>query len=141
MIEEKLRELADRAGLELRAFEMPDHLIRAGVILDRLAARKTAEPARRIGRYEFDPAQSVLQSGDETIRLTEKEAALLRILHDAGGKSIARDALLEQVWEYNEGVETHTLETHIYRLRQKIEADPGAPQILMTDEDGYFLSF
>ena len=73
----------------------------------------------------------------KTALLTEKEVALLRFLHAQKGKSITRKELLEQIWEYADGVETHTLETHIYRLRQKIEKDPAKPEILQTTEDGY----
>jgi len=76
----------------------------------------------------------------EPLRLTEKEVALLSILFDAHGKSIPREQLLDDVWQYAEGVETHTLETHIYRLRQKIEIDPAEPKILQTNDSGYFLS-
>jgi DNA-binding response OmpR family regulator len=73
----------------------------------------------------------------ETIRLTEKEVAILIFLHANKGRLVARKNLLAAVWEYAETVETHTLETHIYRLRQKIEKDPSNPTILFTQENGY----
>ncbi len=78
----------------------------------------------------------ILASG-ESIRLTEKEVAILSFLKNAAPSIVSKQDLLEKVWSYAEGVETHTLETHIYRLRQKIEADPSNPQILLTQEDGY----
>ncbi|MCB1680878.1 MAG: winged helix-turn-helix domain-containing protein [Rhodospirillales bacterium] len=73
------------------------------------------------------------------IKLTEKEVAILEYLHNNPGRIVPRKELLSAVWEYAENVETHTLETHIYRLRQKIEQNPSTPQILCTEESGYIL--
>ena len=73
------------------------------------------------------------------MRLTEKETAILKYLYRAGEKAVTRDILLNEVWGYNAGVTTHTLETHIYRLRQKIERDPAAASILVTESGGYRL--
>ncbi len=73
------------------------------------------------------------------IRLTEKETSILRYLYRAGQRVVARDVLLQEVWGYNAAVTTHTLETHVYRLRQKIEADPSQARILVTDAGGYKL--
>ena len=114
--------------------------IRAGVVLDRLFASSRGASSIHIGDYVLDAAQGVLKTtDDETIRLTEKEVALLEILYAAGGHSVSRETLLDQVWEYADSVETHTLETHIYRLRQKIELDPTNPALLVTDDEGYCL--
>ena len=52
---------------------------------------------------------------------------------------VSRETLLQEVWGYNSGVTTHTLETHIYRLRQKVEKDAASPQILVTEAGGYKL--
>jgi DNA-binding response OmpR family regulator len=76
---------------------------------------------------------------NKKIRLTEKETSILKYLYRAGQKAVGRDTLLGEVWGYNAGVTTHTLETHIYRLRQKIEKDPAKAQILVTDAGGYRL--
>ena len=76
-------------------------------------------------------------AGKTPLRLTEKEVAILSFLAERKGVPVSREDLLAHVWSYAEGVETHTLETHIYRLRQKIEADPSSPTILVTKEDGY----
>lgn len=95
----------------------------------------------RIGPYEFRPAVKMLVTdADKKIRLTEKEASILKFLYRAGGKPVTRDVLLDEVWGYNSGVTTHTLETHVYRLRQKIEPDPSAATLLLTEAGGYRLS-
>lgn len=89
----------------------------------------------------LDVIESIwLAPGEEALRLTEKEVEILRFLHEANGETVSRDELLQKVWAYAKDVETHTLETHIYRLRQKIEADPANPQILLTRESGYAVS-
>src|SRR6478672_10468767 len=73
------------------------------------------------------------------VRLTEKETSILKYLYRAGEKVVTRDVLLQEVWGYNSGVTTHTLETHIYRLRQKIEKDPSHAELLVTETGGYKL--
>ena len=95
-----------------------------------------------IGPYSFRPAAKMLfdpENGDRKIRLTEKETAILKYLCRAGDKVIGRDILLNEVWGYNSGVATHTLETHVYRLRQKIELDPSNAVFLVTEPGGYKL--
>ncbi|MEZ5896234.1 MAG: response regulator transcription factor [Parvularculaceae bacterium] len=95
----------------------------------------------KIGPYEFRPAVKMLVSEDDKkIRLTEKEASILKFLYRAGGKPVTRDVLLDEVWGYNSGVTTHTLETHVYRLRQKIEPDPSSASLLLTEAGGYRLA-
>jgi DNA-binding response OmpR family regulator len=96
----------------------------------------------RIGPYDFRPSSRVLvvPAKAQKVQLTEKEAAMLKFLYRANGKPVAREVLLNEVWGYSQGVATHTVETHIYRLRRKIEADPRAPEILLTDDAGYRLT-
>jgi DNA-binding response OmpR family regulator len=95
----------------------------------------------KIGPYEFRPAaKMLLDAKNRKIRLTDKETNILKYLYRAGGKVISREELLTEVWGYNAGVTTHTLETHVYRLRQKIEPDPTGPKILITEAGGYRLS-
>ncbi len=94
-----------------------------------------------LGPYSFRPAQKLLvDEADKKIRLTEKETNILKFLYRATEGVVARDVLLHEVWGYNAGVTTHTLETHIYRLRQKIEPDPSNAQILVTESGGYRLA-
>ena len=95
----------------------------------------------RIGPYEFRPAAKLLlDAKGKKIRLTDKETNILKYLYRAGAKVISREELLTEVWGYNAGVTTHTLETHVYRLRQKIEPDPTGPKILITEAGGYRLA-
>ncbi len=94
-----------------------------------------------VGPYTFKPAAKMLITEDERkIRLTEKETNILKFLYRASDGVVARDVLLHEVWGYNAGVTTHTLETHIYRLRQKIEPDPSNARILLTESGGYRLA-
>jgi DNA-binding response OmpR family regulator len=134
-------------GLDAGANDYVTKPFRFAVLLARIRAQvrshETSEDATfRIGPYEFKPALKMLvdQSQKKT-RLTEKETNILKYLYRAGGKPITREELLTEVWGYNAGVTTHTLETHVYRLRQKIEPDPANARLLMTDAGGYRLQF
>jgi DNA-binding response OmpR family regulator len=94
----------------------------------------------RLGAYEFRPSAKLLvDDHQKKIRLTEKETNILKYLYRAGEKAVSREELLAEVWGYNAGVTTHTLETHIYRLRQKIERDPSKAELLVTEVGGYKL--
>lgn len=118
---------------------------RYAVLLARIRAhlrhhQGTEDAVLQIGAYAFRPSSKHLvnEAGDK-LRLTEKETAILRFLHRAGSQVVPREVLLREVWGYNSNVTTHTLETHIYRLRQKIEADPANVQLLVTEIGGYRL--
>ena len=120
---------------------------RIGAVLDMLVRTASELPRHlaesdfiALGPYLFFAAESYLQDDDREIRLTEKERDILLALLDAKGGIVRRNVLLDRVWGYASGVETHTLETHIYRLRQKIETDPAHPVLLLTEEEGYSLS-
>lgn len=103
---------------------------------------QSGEAALPLGPYSFLPAKRiVLDHARRKICLTVKEARILRSLISADGRSVSRDALLDEIWEHGACVKTHTLETHIYRLRQKIEPDPKRPAILLTDSEGYRIGF
>ncbi len=119
----RLAELLARLRAQLRIFE------------------NSEDAVFTIGPYTFRPSAKLLQEPvkNRRIRLTEKEAAILKFLYRAGTRPVARQVLLNEVWGYNAAVTTHTLETHIYRLRQKIEKDPTSAAILITDRGGYRL--
>jgi DNA-binding response OmpR family regulator len=117
---------------------------RFSALLARLHALNTHhapadDVAVRIGPYTFHPSAKLLQADGRKVRLTEKETNILKFLHASAG-TVPRDILLHEVWGYSPAVATHTLETHIYRLRKKIEQDPAKAQILLTEGGGYRLS-
>ena len=133
-------------GLESGANDYVNKPFRINVLLARLRAHlrqheRSEDAVMTIGPYEFHPAAKMLveKGGKKKIRLTDKEASILKYLFRAGDRPVARDVLLNEVWGYNAGVTTHTLETHIYRLRQKIEKDAANPEILVTEAGGYKL--
>ncbi|WP_150285860.1 response regulator transcription factor [Rhabdaerophilum calidifontis] len=132
-------------GLEAGANDYVTKPFRFAVLLARIRAHLRQHEASddaifSVGPYTFRPGAKLLvtEKGSK-IRLTEKETAILRFLYRAGQRVIGRDVLLQEVWGYNANVTTHTLETHIYRLRQKIEVDPGRARILVTESGGYKL--
>lgn len=89
----------------------------------------------------FYPAEKKLErAGGDDITLTERETTLLLYLARHAPHAVSRDAILRDVWRYQDGIDTHTLETHIYRLRQKIERDSTSPTTLVTAADGYVLT-
>ncbi len=132
-------------GLEAGANDYVTKPFRFAVLLARMRAQlRTHEQSEdaifTIGHYTFRPSQKLLTEEDgNKVRLTEKETAIMKYLYRAEQKVISRDELLEQVWGYNSGVTTHTLETHIYRLRQKVEKDPSNARLLVTEGGGYKL--
>ena len=133
-------------GLDAGADDYVTKPFRYAVLLARIRAQlRTHEQSEHavfhIGPYVFRPAQKLLTDDrQKKIRLTEKETSILKYLYRAGDKPVPREELLTQVWGYNAEVTTHTLETHIYRLRQKIEPEPGSARLLLTDAGGYRLA-
>jgi DNA-binding response OmpR family regulator len=134
-------------GLDSGANDYVTKPFKLGVLLARIRAQlrqheRSEDVIFNIGSYSFRPSAKMLidpENGDRKIRLTEKETAILKYLFRAGEKVIGRDVLLNEVWGYNSGVTTHTLETHVYRLRQKIERDPSNAELLVTEPGGYRL--
>lgn len=133
-------------GLDAGANDYVSKPFKFGVLLARVRAHlrsheQSEDAVFKVGPYEFRPSVKMLVTQeDKKIRLTEKETSILKFLYRAGGRPVTRDILLDEVWGYNSGVTTHTLETHVYRLRQKIEPDPSNASILLTESGGYRLS-
>ena len=102
---------------------------------------KSEDATLRIGPFRFKPSGNWIESPSTgRIFLTEKESGILKYLHRARGVPVTKETLLAEVWFYNPAVATHTLETHIYRLRRKLETDPKNPKILLTRQGGYGLA-
>lgn len=127
-------------GLENgRVFEAP---VRLGSILDYMRlmqshSMKNEQECITFAVGQLDAMHGVYLKDGVSIKLTEKEVEILLHLHAENGKTIARTDLLEAVWGYSQDMDTHTVETHVYRLRQKIESNPSLPEILITEENGY----
>ena len=132
-------------GLDAGANDYISKPFKFPVLLARIRAQlrqheQSEDAVFTLGPYTFKPASKMLITEDEKkIRLTEKETNILKFLYRAQDGVVARDVLLHEVWGYNAGVTTHTLETHIYRLRQKIEPDPSTARLLVTESGGYRL--
>jgi DNA-binding response OmpR family regulator len=133
-------------GLDSGADDYVTKPFRLSVLLARLRAHlrqseHSDDAVFTIGPYTFRPSAKLLTdpAGRRKVRLTEKETAILKYLYRAGERVIGRETLLGEVWGYNAGVTTHTLETHVYRLRQKIERNPTRAEILVTEPGGYRL--
>jgi len=133
-------------GLESGANDYITKPFRFGVLLARLRAQlrqheQSEDAIFQIGPYTFKPAAKLLirDADGSKIRLTEKETSILKYLYRASGGAVSREELLNEVWGYNTGVTTHTLETHVYRLRQKMEEEPAEARLLTTEPGGYRL--
>jgi DNA-binding response OmpR family regulator len=132
-------------GLESGANDCVVKPFRFAVLLARIRAQlrqhETSEDAVfNIGTNSFRPGPKLLLNSKGTkVRLTEKETAILKHLYRARPRPVSREMLLQEVWGYNSSVTTHTLETHIYRLRQKVEKDAGSPSVLISESGGYKL--
>ncbi|MFD2853876.1 response regulator transcription factor [Seohaeicola zhoushanensis] len=132
-------------GLDAGANDYVTKPFKFPVLLARIRAQlrqheQSEDAVFQLGPYTFKPAMKMLITADDKkIRLTEKETNILKYLYRSSDGVVARDVLLHEVWGYNAGVTTHTLETHIYRLRQKIEPDPSNARLLVTESGGYRL--
>ena len=133
-------------GLEAGASDYIAKPFRVNELFARLRAQlrifdNTADAVFTIGPYMFRPAARTLQDPmtDRRSRLTDKEAAILKYLYRANAEPVDREMLMQEVWGYASGTTVHALETHIYRLRQKMEPDPTNPTLLLTETRGYRL--
>ena len=122
----------------IKPFKFPNLLARMNILLHKY--EKSNHSTFTLGPYTFHPTMKMLKTQDnKEIRLTEKETAILRFLYNTIEKVVPRDILLHEVWGYNNTITTHTLETHIYRLRQKIERNPSKAELLVSESGGYRL--
>ena len=135
-------------GLESGANDYVSKPFKFTVLLARIRAQlrqheQSEDAVFNIGPYTFRPSAKFLLNNEsnQKIRLTEKESSVLKYLYRSNQRVVSRGTLLKEVWGYNAGVKTHTLETHIHCLRQKIEQDPSNAKILVTESDGYRLVF
>lgn len=133
-------------GLESGANDFVTKPIKIAVLLARLRAHirqyeQNEHAVFSFGRYSFQPGAKILldKENNKEIRLTDKETAIIKFLYLSSGRVVSKSVLLDEVWGYNAGMATHTLETHIYRLRQKIERDPSKSEFLITEASGYRL--
>lgn len=139
-------------GLNAGATDYIIKPFKLGVLLARIRAHirqfeQSDDAVLCIGPFDFHPGAKLLVNGKgdgggrnhDQIRLTDKEAQILKFLYLHGDRVVGRDELLGEVWGYNASVTTHTLETHVYRLRQKMETDPSHAEILVTEPGGYRL--
>lgn len=134
-------------GLDSGANDYIPKPFRSAELLARLRAQLrlfdgSEEAVFSVGPYTFRPAKKLLQdpARNRRIRLTDKESAILKFLYRSDARPVGREILLHEVWGYNPAVTTHTLETHIYRLRQKLESNPAHPSLLLTEQGGYRLN-
>jgi len=120
--------------------------VRASYLVQRVKAlirnfQSRSNMSISVGPFKLYPAsRSLISSNGDEQKLTDKEVEILRFLHRARGEIVAREELLTHVWGYHESVTTHTLETHIYRIRQKIETNADMANILLTESGGYRLA-
>ena len=133
-------------GLDAGANDYVTKPFHLGILLARLRAllrqhEQSEDAVFTIGPYSFSPSTKLLvaEGGKVKVRLTGKEAGILKYLLRAGDRPTSREALLNEVWGYNATVTTHTVETHVYRLRQKMEPDPSKMELLITEPGGYRL--
>jgi len=131
-------------GLELGAddyltkpFSIPELLARARAILRRAEAMsRTADEAGdepvRVGDFTVDPARRHVTVSGQPVELTAKEFDLLLLFVRRPGRVFTREQLLEHVWGYGHSGYGHTVNSHINRLRAKIEPDPSEPRYLLT---------
>ena len=133
-------------GLDSGADDYVAKPFRLSVLLARLRAQfrrheQSEDAVFTIGPYTFRPSAKLLTHGEtkKKIRLTQKETSILKFLYRSGTNVVERETLLREVWSYNADVTTHTLETHVYRLRQKIETDPSNAEMLVSEPGGYRL--
>ena len=92
----------------------------------------------KIKDYILDKNQRTLNKDNITLKITEKEIHFIHMLH-ASQKPLSKNYILEKIWSYSSDTQTHTIETHIYRLRQKIKKNFGDNNFIKNSTEGYSL--
>lgn len=135
---------AESVDLDIGKIDSP---IRLGTIIDWIASeldnesRTTPDEIAFPSGTFYPKTRTFMRTDTRTpVSFSARESTLLLSLYRAEGKRLSRKDILQTIWRYAPGLETHTLETHIYRIRQKIENDPARPTLLLTTEDGYRLA-
>ena len=119
-----------------KPFRVQNLIKKISAILAKIST--TIDVAHNIGPFVFYPIKKIVILGEQAkIELTEKEVGILKCLINSGEEYVDKEKLLKQVWDYNSDVTTHTLETHIYRLRQKLEIDPSIPRLIISKGGGF----
>ena len=131
-------------GLDSGANDYVTKPFKMGVLLARIRAHLRQHEASEdasfvLGPYTFRPSARLLtdSQNDREVSLSDKECAILKFLYRAGDTAVGCDTLYSEIWDHAAPLATHTLQTHIYRLRQKIERDPANPEILISEAGGY----
>ena len=131
-------------GLDSGANDCVTKPFKMGVLMARIRAHLRQHEASEdasfvLGHYSFKPSTRVLEDREtgKEVLLSDKETAILKFLYRAGETMVECDTLYSEVWSHAVPLSTHTLQTHIYRLRQKIERDPANPEILISESGGY----
>jgi DNA-binding response OmpR family regulator len=94
-----------------------------------------------IRSHWFSPKKNLFQNlQGQSIKLTEKETKIISFLYDGRGEVRSKDQLLRAIWGYDKTISTHTLETHIYRLRKKLEIMLDEKDLILKISEGYFLN-
>ena len=120
----------------MKPFRVQNLIKKISAILAKIST--TIDVAHNIGPFVFYPIKKIVIIGEQVkIELTEKEVGILKCLINSGEEYVDKEKLLKQVWDYNSDVTTHTLETHIYRLRQKLEIDPSIPRLIISKGGGF----
>ncbi len=137
---------SDSENTSVRATKIISKPIKLSFLLDELKScinifENSKDGFLSFNKYVVRPISKdiVNKRNNEEIKLTEKEISILKYLYKNKDRLISKNELLQEVWGYSPDVSTHTIETHIYRLRQKVEHDDPEAQLILTADGGYQL--
>ena len=120
--------------------KLPTSVVELNLLVENAVAKKkfSKNSSIKIKKYQLDKNEKKLFKEDKYVILTEKEIKLLELFL-MNSKPVTKDYILEQVWNYSSEADTHTVETHIYRLRKKINEKFGDDNFISINKEGYFL--